>query len=89
MLQRAVLVTQAQSQCPSAKVVMSGYSQGAQLVHNAAKLLPAATMSALSSVVVFGDPGMSISRPVIHQTFADFHKKIRDMLFKGHPLAKC
>lgn len=36
---------------------MSGYSQGGQLVHNAAKLLPAETMKAVSSVVIFGDPG--------------------------------
>jgi cutinase len=36
---------------------MSGYSQGGQLVHNAAKLLPASTMAQVSSVVIFGDPG--------------------------------
>ncbi|KAG4441421.1 hypothetical protein IFR05_003108 [Cadophora sp. M221] len=42
--------------CPSAKIVMSGYSQGGQLVHNAAALLPAATMAKVSSVVIFGDP---------------------------------
>jgi cutinase len=35
---------------------MSGYSQGGQLVHNAAKLLPAATMAKVSSAVIFGDP---------------------------------
>lgn len=37
---------------------MSDYSQGGQLVHNAAKLLPAETMNAVSSVVIFGDPGL-------------------------------
>jgi cutinase len=35
---------------------MSGYSQGGQLVHNAAKQIPAATMAKVSSVVIFGDP---------------------------------
>lgn len=35
---------------------MAGYSQGGQLVHNAAKLLPAATMAKVNSVVIFGDP---------------------------------
>jgi cutinase len=35
---------------------MSGYSQGGQLVHNAAKQLPAATMAKVSSVIIFGDP---------------------------------
>ncbi|ETS82866.1 hypothetical protein PFICI_04742 [Pestalotiopsis fici W106-1] len=52
----ADLITQAQTQCPSSKVIMSGYSQGGQLVHNAAKLLPQSTMSDLSSIVIFGDP---------------------------------
>lgn len=55
---RANLITQAQKQCPSSKVIMSGYSQGGQLVHNAAKLLPQSTMSNLSSIVIFGDPCM-------------------------------
>ncbi|KAK7956461.1 carbohydrate esterase family 5 protein [Apiospora aurea] len=54
--QMANLVSKAFKQCPSSKIVMSGYSQGGQLVHNAAKLLPAATMAAVSSVVIFGDP---------------------------------
>jgi cutinase len=54
---RASLVQSVVSQCPNTKVVMSGYSQGGQLVHNAAKLLPAATMARVSSVVIFGDPG--------------------------------
>ncbi|KAK3933611.1 cutinase [Diplogelasinospora grovesii] len=54
--QMAADVTQALSACPSTKLVMSGYSQGGQIVHNAAKLLPAATMAKVSSVVIFGDP---------------------------------
>ncbi|KAK8080279.1 alpha/beta-Hydrolase [Apiospora hydei] len=54
--QMANLVSKAFKQCPSSKIVISGYSQGGQLVHNAAKLLPAATMAAVSSVVIFGDP---------------------------------
>ncbi|KAK8042393.1 BccutA, partial [Apiospora phragmitis] len=54
--QMANLVSKAFTQCPSSKIVMSGYSQGGQLVHNAAKLLPASTMAAVNSVVIFGDP---------------------------------
>ncbi|KAK0121804.1 hypothetical protein ONS95_010087 [Cadophora gregata] len=42
--------------CPNAKIVMSGYSQGGQLVHNAAAMLPVTTMAKVSSVVIFGDP---------------------------------
>jgi len=35
---------------------MAGYSQGGQVVHNAAALLPPATSSLVSSTVIFGDP---------------------------------
>ncbi|PQE12619.1 hypothetical protein CJF30_00002482 [Rutstroemia sp. NJR-2017a BBW] len=52
----ASMITQTLSSCPDTKVVMSGYSQGGQLVHNAAKMLPAATMAKVNSVVIFGDP---------------------------------
>jgi len=58
-MNRAQLITSKLQQCPNTKVVMSGYSQGGQLVHNAAKMLPAATMAQVSSVVIFGDPGTS------------------------------
>lgn len=49
-------VITALTRCPDTKVVMSGYSQGAQVVHNAAAILPAAMMARVSSVVTFGDP---------------------------------
>ncbi|KAH8671961.1 carbohydrate esterase family 5 protein [Tricladium varicosporioides] len=52
----AKLVQQAMTQCPNTKVVMSGYSQGGQLVHNAAKMMDAATQAKVNSVVIFGDP---------------------------------
>ncbi|KAM3083707.1 hypothetical protein ACMFMG_002182 [Clarireedia jacksonii] len=52
----ANMVTSTLSSCPNTKLVMSGYSQGGQLVHNAAKLLPAATIAKVSSAVIFGDP---------------------------------
>ncbi|KAI9743231.1 MAG: hypothetical protein M1818_003077 [Claussenomyces sp. TS43310] len=52
----ASLVQQALSKCPATKVVMSGYSQGGQIVHRAAALLPSTTMSQVSAVVIFGDP---------------------------------
>lgn len=54
---RAQLAQQALSQCPDTKVVLSGYSQGGQLVHNAAKLLPAKTAGKVAAAVTFGDPG--------------------------------
>ncbi|TGO64414.1 hypothetical protein BCON_0007g00640 [Botryotinia convoluta] len=57
----ASMVTSTLSSCPDTKVVISGYSQGGQLVHNAAKLLPADTTAKISSAVIFGDPGSSQS----------------------------
>lgn len=38
---------------------MSGWSQGAQVVHKAADLVGPEAMGSVSSVVTFGDPGMS------------------------------
>ncbi|KAK6438421.1 hypothetical protein LTR95_005374 [Oleoguttula sp. CCFEE 5521] len=52
----ANLAAQAQKQCPKTKLNLSGYSQGAQLVHNAAAMLSNSTTKFVNSVVVFGDP---------------------------------
>ncbi|KAK4963525.1 hypothetical protein LTR10_001154 [Elasticomyces elasticus] len=52
----ASLVGQAQSRCPNTKLVLSGYSQGGQLVHNAAAMLSASQTAFVNSVVIFGDP---------------------------------
>lgn len=57
---RAQLAQQALSQCPDTKVVLGGYSQGGQLVHNAAKQLPAETAQKIAAAVTFGDPGTQI-----------------------------
>jgi cutinase len=63
------MVTQVLSACPSTKLVLSGYSQGGQLVHNAAAMLPASTMAKVSSVVIFGDP--QNGKPVANVTAAN------------------
>ncbi|KAJ0114202.1 cutinase [Diaporthe amygdali] len=52
----AQLAQQAFSQCPNTKVILSGYSQGGQLVHNAAKLMPADIAGKIAGAVTFGDP---------------------------------
>ncbi|KAH8178524.1 cutinase domain-containing protein [Sarocladium implicatum] len=52
----AELITRAASQCPSTKIVISGYSQGAQLVHNAANMLSSSVSNRVTAVVTFGDP---------------------------------
>ncbi|KAG9229896.1 putative cutinase [Amylocarpus encephaloides] len=60
----AKLVDKALTECPNTKVVMSGYSQGGQLVRNAARKLSAASQAKVSSVVIFGDPnyGMAVGQ---------------------------
>lgn len=52
----AQLIAQAMTQCPKTKLVVSGYSQGAQVAHNAAKMVTAAQTNFINSVVLFGDP---------------------------------
>ncbi|RKF76883.1 Cutinase [Golovinomyces cichoracearum] len=42
--------------CPDTKIIIGGYSQGAQLTHNAAKKFSPATMSKVVAAAVFGDP---------------------------------
>lgn len=50
--------------CPQTKIVMSGYSQGGQVVHNSANALGPNIMAKINSVVIFGDPSvLSIPLP--------------------------
>ncbi|KAF8171580.1 cutinase [Mycena galopus ATCC 62051] len=63
----ASLINQAASQCPSTQIAIGGYSQGAQLVHNAASMLSATVTARIAAVVLFGDPdrvGRSTLPPV-------------------------
>ncbi|KAH7133349.1 cutinase-domain-containing protein [Dactylonectria estremocensis] len=52
----ASLVESAMKKCPDTKVVISGYSQGAMLVHNAAKSLSSDVTGKIAAAVTFGDP---------------------------------
>lgn len=54
---RASYVNQSLTSCPKVPVVMSGWSQGAQVVHKAADLVGPEMMGSVSSTVTFGDPG--------------------------------
>ncbi|KAI0808774.1 carbohydrate esterase family 5 protein [Xylaria sp. FL0064] len=49
------LITQAATECPSSKLVIAGYSQGAALVHAAARLLSGTVVSKVAAAVTFGD----------------------------------
>jgi cutinase len=50
----ADLVKAAKAQCPDSKIIMSGYSQGAMVVHNA--FSKGVTASDVAGTVMFGDP---------------------------------
>ncbi|KAF6806941.1 cutinase [Colletotrichum sojae] len=52
----ANLAQQAIANCPGSAVIMSGYSQGGQLVHNAAAMMPADAVAKVAGAVIFGDP---------------------------------
>jgi len=50
------------SECPNIKIIAGGYSQGAQVTHQALQQVSAEVKQHVSAVVVFGDPmkGMAI-----------------------------
>jgi cutinase len=50
------LTEKAASQCPSARIVWGGYSQGAQVTHKAASRLPSAYYTRIAGIMLFGDP---------------------------------
>ncbi|KAF2644326.1 cutinase precursor [Massarina eburnea CBS 473.64] len=52
----AKMVGMVMTACPDTKLVMAGYSQGGQLVHNAADMLSADQTAFVQCAVIFGDP---------------------------------
>ncbi|PVH86021.1 carbohydrate esterase family 5 protein [Cadophora sp. DSE1049] len=52
----ATLINSTLATCPSTPLLLSGYSQGAQLIHLATSSLPSNTASKIASIVLFGDP---------------------------------
>ncbi|KAI9703549.1 MAG: hypothetical protein M1820_005853 [Bogoriella megaspora] len=51
-----LLANNAIRSCPSTQVVLSGYSQGAQVIRKSAPLLSSQARNAAKAVVLFGDP---------------------------------
>ncbi|PQE15466.1 hypothetical protein CJF31_00009014 [Rutstroemia sp. NJR-2017a BVV2] len=52
----ATLINSTLHHCPRTHLLLSGYSQGAQLVHKATASLPTTTTSKINSIILFGDP---------------------------------
>ncbi|KAF9460165.1 cutA, cutinase A [Collybia nuda] len=59
-------VTSKASSCPNTKIVISGYSQGAQVTHLAAGELSSTVQNRVNAAVVFGDPdnGQAFPGPI-------------------------
>ncbi|CZT08004.1 hypothetical protein WAI453_002320 [Rhynchosporium graminicola] len=57
-------INQASTKCPNTKIVVGGYSQGGQILHNAAEKLTAAVTARISAVVVFGGPDVKTKQAV-------------------------
>nr|ACB87561.1 cutinase [Coprinopsis cinerea] len=59
----ANMVTTTVRQCSNAKIFMSGYSQGAQVTHLAARQLSDEDLDRVTGVVTFGDPYKDTALP--------------------------
>ncbi|KAK5709733.1 hypothetical protein LTR17_019494 [Elasticomyces elasticus] len=70
------LIEQTMFQCPNTKLCISGYSQGAQVVHNAAQLLNPHATKFISSVILFGDPdvGFPVGKVPAYRVSTDCHE---------------
>lgn len=51
----AALITQAATQCPNAQLVVSGFSQGAAMVHRSVEQLDASVAARIVAGVTYGD----------------------------------
>ncbi|KAJ7098737.1 cutinase [Mycena belliarum] len=69
-------LTNAAKACPSAALVAVGYSQGGQLVHNAAEQLSADVSGRIKAALIFGDPdnGQAVSGVAAANTKIICHK---------------
>lgn len=71
----ATLITSVANTCPDAKILLSGYSQGAAMVHASVKRITAAVAARVNGAVTFGDtrnqqdggtiPGLSSDKVLI------------------------
>ncbi|KAH9432270.1 hypothetical protein MCOR02_006973 [Pyricularia oryzae] len=61
------LIQETQARCPSSRIVIVGYSQGAQVVHNVVNALPPLAATKLAGILTFGDP--DAKEPVPMQTW--------------------
>ena len=82
----AALTEKAASECPNTKIILSGYSQGAQLVHNGANMLSAAAAARVVGVVMFGDPFDGQLFKYIKESIVDTFCFATDLICKDTPI---
>ncbi|MCJ1366497.1 hypothetical protein MMC16_005626 [Acarospora aff. strigata] len=82
----ASLAKQAASQCPKTQIVLSGYSQGAQVVHLGAAQIPASVAARVAAVVVFGDPNKDQPFPNISPAKVVTFCFLSDLICYGKPI---
>ncbi|KAI4128951.1 MAG: hypothetical protein LQ347_003970 [Umbilicaria vellea] len=82
----AALTNQAASQCPHTQIILSGYSQGAQLVHLGVKQISAQVASRVKAVVVFGDPDQGQALQNISPSIVDSFCFADDFICHGLPI---
>jgi cutinase len=64
-------------QCPGSRIEISGFSQGAQVTHKAAKLLSPSLHSRIHAIVLFGDPNNG------HPFPGTLNKNVKTFCHKG------
>ncbi|KAF3766621.1 family 5 carbohydrate esterase [Cryphonectria parasitica EP155] len=79
-------IEQALSDCPGAKVIISGYSQGGQLVHNAANLLSSDITAQIAGAIIFGDPDNGTAVTGISAADTDVYCHVGDDICLGGDL---
>ncbi|KAA6407502.1 MAG: carbohydrate esterase family 5 [Lasallia pustulata] len=82
----AALTNQAASQCPDTQIVLSGYSQGAQVVHLGVKQISALVSSRVNAVVFFGDPDHGQALENISPSIVDSFCFKDDLICHGLPV---
>lgn len=79
------LVQMTMAQCPATKLCISGYSQGAQVIHLGAKQFTQAETDFVNSAVLWGDPydGTAVGPVPAGKTSVDCHS-LDDICYGGN-----
>ncbi|KAF6763308.1 cutinase [Ephemerocybe angulata] len=82
----ATSVTSTANSCPDTKIVISGYSQGAQVTHLAAGQLTSAIQDRVVAVVTFGDPDENTALPGVLESRRKTFCNVGDLICTGQPI---